>query len=106
ILLAYPLFHVSGLHASFLSALRGGRRIVMMYKWDAERALAYIQSERVTSFSGSPSMVLELLEHPRFADYDTTSLNGLGAGGSATPAKATKLMFERVRNPMPGTGWA
>ncbi|MFM7785477.1 MAG: AMP-binding protein, partial [Gammaproteobacteria bacterium] len=33
ILLAYPLFHVSGLHASFLSALRGGRRIVMMYKW-------------------------------------------------------------------------
>jgi len=32
-LLAVPLFHVSGCHAQFLANLRGGRRIVMMYKW-------------------------------------------------------------------------
>ena len=32
-MLAVPLFHVSGLHAIFLTALRAGRKIVMMYKW-------------------------------------------------------------------------
>ncbi|MCB1843511.1 MAG: AMP-binding protein, partial [Halioglobus sp.] len=32
-LLAVPLFHVSGCHAQFFVNLRGGRRIVMMYKW-------------------------------------------------------------------------
>ena len=41
-LLAVPLFHVSGCHAQFLSNLRGGRRIVMMYKWDVDRGPASI----------------------------------------------------------------
>ena len=42
-LLAVPLFHVSGCHAQFLANLRGGRRIVMMYKWDVDKALEYIE---------------------------------------------------------------
>jgi acyl-CoA synthetase (AMP-forming)/AMP-acid ligase II len=86
-------------------ALRAGRRIVMMYKWDVGQALEYIAAERVTMFTGAPSMLLELLESPDFARYDTSSLMSLGAGGSATPGKLAKLMFERVKNPFPGAGW-
>jgi acyl-CoA synthetase (AMP-forming)/AMP-acid ligase II len=105
VMLAYPLFHVSGLYAVFLLSLRAGRRIVMMYKWDVQRALEYIESEKVTMLTGAPSMLLELLESPAFARHDTSSLMSLGAGGAATPAKLGKLMFERVRNPFPGAGW-
>jgi acyl-CoA synthetase (AMP-forming)/AMP-acid ligase II len=105
VMLAYPLFHVSGLYSVFMLALRAGRRIVMMYKWDVGQALEYIAAERVTMFTGAPSMLLELLESPDFARYDTSSLMSLGAGGSATPGKLAKLMFERVKNPFPGAGW-
>ena len=39
VMLAYPLFHVSGLYSVFMLSLRAGRRIVMMYKWDVANAL-------------------------------------------------------------------
>lgn len=104
-MLAVPLFHVSGLHAVFLTALRGGRKIVMMYKWDAVKALQLIEQERITVLSVAPSMMLQVLESPAFDDYDTSSLSSLGAGGSATPAKVSALMREKVSNMYGGTGW-
>ncbi len=104
-LLAVPLFHVSGLHAQFLSCLRRGSRIVIMYKWDVERALEYIEKERVTALSAAPSMVLDLLDSPKFGQADTSSLFSVGVGGAATPPRASKLIRERLVNNFSGTGW-
>lgn len=104
-LLAVPLFHVSGLHAIFLTALRAGRKLVMMYKWDAEQALQLIEQERVTILSAAPSMLQQLVECPAYDTYDTASLASLGAGGAATPARVTAMMQEKVDGLYPGTGW-
>ena len=104
-LLAVPLFHVSGCHAQFLANLRGGRRIVMMYKWDVDKALEYIESERVTTIAAAPSMMLDLLESDKFADTDTSSLFSLGIGGAATPPKVAKLLAQRLPQNFSGTGW-
>ena len=104
-LLAVPLFHVSGCHAQFLANLRGGRRIVMMYKWDVNKALEYIESERVTTIAAAPAMMLDLLESPKFADADTSSLFSLGIGGAATPPKVAKLLAQRLPQNFSGTGW-
>lgn len=104
-MLAVPLFHVSGLHAIFLTALRAGRKIVMMYKWDADLALKLIEQERITALSAAPSMLLQLLESPEFDNHDTTSLSSLGGGGSATPARVSVLMCEKVKNLYAGAGW-
>ena len=91
-MLAVPLFHVSGLHAIFFTALRAGRKIVMMYKWDTNSALQLIEQERITILSAAPSMLLQLFESPEFDQHDTSSLSSLGGGGSATPAKVAVLM--------------
>tara|TARA_R110000823_G_scaffold171736_11_gene304260 strand:+ start:26680 stop:28362 length:1683 start_codon:yes stop_codon:yes gene_type:complete len=104
-LLAVPLFHVSGCHAQFFVNLRGGRRIVMMYKWDVERALDYIERERITGISAAPSMVLDLLEAPGFAERDTSSLFSLGVGGAATPPRVAQLVSEKLPQNFSGTGW-
>lgn len=104
-LLAVPLFHVSGCHAQFLANLRGGRRIVMMYKWDVDKALEYIESERVTTIAAAPAMMLDLLESPKFAEADTSSLFSLGIGGAATPPKVAKLLAEQLPQNFSGTGW-
>ncbi|MFK8020224.1 MAG: class I adenylate-forming enzyme family protein [Pseudomonadales bacterium] len=104
-LLAVPLFHMSGLHAGLLLGLRGGRKLVMMYKWEADKAIRLIEQERLTIFSVAPAMLQEVFNSPVFDETDTTSLFNIGAGGSATPPKVTEMIAEKVDSPYQGCGW-
>ena len=80
-----PLFHVTGSHHIFLTALITGCRLVLMFKWDALDALKIIDRERPTAWLGVPTMVQDMMEHPRFGEFDTSSLTRLGGGGGPTP---------------------
>ena len=51
--------------------------LVMMFKWDPDRALELIERERVTNFVGVPTQSFDLLESARFA-----ATEGLDAGGA------------------------
>ena len=104
-LLAVPLFHMSGLHASLLLGLRGGRKLVMMYKWEADKAIRLIEQERLTIFSVAPAMLQEVFNSPVFDETDTSSLFNIGAGGSATPPKVTEMIAKKVDSPYQGCGW-
>lgn len=104
-LAAVPLFHVSGLHAQFLSALRSGRRLVLMYKWDVERAIDLIRDERCTQFNGAPVMMQQLLAAPRFGTEHTASLFGLGLGGGASSAGVLDSMLKRKPDVIGGAGY-
>ncbi len=104
-LLAVPLFHISGCHAQFIPSLRGGRKMVIMYKWDAVKALEIIEKERITNVVAAPSMLLDLLEAPEFETTDTSSLFALAPGGAASPPKVVKLAMQKVPIGFHGTGW-
>lgn len=105
-LTAVPLFHVSGLHAQLLSALRNGRRLVFMHRWDPAQALALIRDEHVTQFNGAPSMVAQLLATPGFDDPGITgSLGGLGFGGAGLPQPLIQEVFARRPDGMSGIGF-
>lgn len=104
-LLAVPLFHVSGCYPVFLMNLRAGRKIVMMYKWDAGQALRLLAKHGVTIFSGAPSMLLDLFRHPDFEKTDTSHLSGVGAGGSAMSPTQVQGLFDKLDNPFPGAGY-
>jgi len=105
VLLAVPLFHVSGLYAHFLNALRTGKRLVMMYKWDAGQALELIERERCTQFNGAPVMMQQLLAHPRFSSEATADLIGLGLGGSATGTHLLQQLLSNKPRAMFGVGY-
>lgn len=105
-LTAVPLFHVSGLHAQLLTALRHGRRLVFMRRWNPQQALALIQKERITQFNGAPSMVMQLLAEPGFDDPALTgTLGGLGFGGAGLPQSLVEDVLERRPNSMSGIGF-
>ena len=104
-LMAVPLFHVSGLHAQFLLALRSGRRLVLMYKWDVENALDLIRDERCTQFNGAPVMMQQLLNAPRFGSGDTRSLFGLGLGGAAPSSSLLAHLTQRKPDAIGGSGY-
>ena len=101
-----PLFHISGLHAQLLTALRHGRRLVIMYKWNPEEALELIQSENVTQFNGAPSMVAQLIKEPGFEDPEITgSLSALGFGGAGLSQKLINDVLDKRPNGMCGIGF-
>ena len=105
VLLALPLFHVSGGHSVFLLSLRAGRPIVIMHKWDKVKALEIIEKERITMISAVPTMLMEMLEAKEWADFDTKSMFGFGAGGSAQPPRLSSEIYAKLPDSFPGTGY-
>jgi long-chain acyl-CoA synthetase len=106
-LTAVPLFHVSGLHAQLLNALRNGRRLVFTHRWDPATALDLIAEEKVTQFNGAPSMVMQLLAEPRFDDPAVTgNLGGLGFGGAGLPQRAIDEVLKRPQGTCPASASA
>lgn len=106
LLTAVPLFHVSGLHAQLLTALRGGRRLIFTHKWIADEAIELIKNEHVTQFNGAPSMVMQLLRHPKFSVPEIMdNFCGLGFGGSGLPASLVDSALSILHEQMVGIGF-
>ncbi|MCP5179920.1 MAG: acyl--CoA ligase [Pseudomonadales bacterium] len=95
-IITVPLFHVTGLNGQLLPSFRNGRKVVGMYKWDAEKALALIEREKVTHFSGVPTMAFELVNSPDYGKYDLSSLRSIGGGGAAMTPKHSSRIRERT----------
>lgn len=89
-LLPAPFFHVTGCHSNLIPAMAKGRKIVLMYKWNAERALELIERERINITSGVPSMAWQLIESPDFARRDLSSIEGMSYGGAAAAPELTR----------------
>jgi long-chain acyl-CoA synthetase len=104
-LLTLPLFHVTGCNVQFLPAFRNGRKLVIMHRWNPERALELIEREQITDFSGVPTMSWELINSPDFKKRDTSSLRSLSAGGAARPPEHVKKLKERAENAQASTGY-
>jgi acyl-CoA synthetase (AMP-forming)/AMP-acid ligase II len=104
-ILSVPMFHVAGMHVQFMSSFRIGRKLVGMYKWDPERALEIIQSERITQFNGVPTMSWELIQSSNFDRYDLRSLKGAGGGGSPMAPEHARQIDARLPAGVVGTGW-
>ena len=105
-LTAVPLFHVSGLHAQLLTAMRHGRQLIFMHRWNAVDALALMRSEGVTQFNGAPSMVRQLVMAAEERDDDILEgLWGMGFGGSGVPDSLLDKVLSRFPEQMVGIGF-
>ncbi|MGK2948248.1 MAG: class I adenylate-forming enzyme family protein [Acidimicrobiales bacterium] len=104
-ILIVPLFHVTGCVPVMLSCFSSGLKLVMMYKWDADRALELIERERVTNFVGVPTQSWDLLESPRFAETDTSSLASIGGGGAPAPPELVKRVASSFKGGKPSIGY-
>ena len=105
VILTVPLFHVTGLVVQTLSSFRRGRKLVGMYKWDAEEALRIIEAERITEFNGVPTMAWELVQSPNRDKYDLSSLKSAGGGGAPMAPEHARQIDKTIAKGAPGTGW-
>ena len=104
-LLSVPLFHATGCHSILVGNLMAGGKLVMMHRWDAGRALELIERERITTFGGVPTMVLQVLDHPDFAKRDTSSVKGVGYGGAPAPPELVKRIKQHFNSSPASNGY-
>ncbi len=82
-LAAQPMFHIGGI-AAIIGSPMGGSKILIMRKWDLERALQLAVEEGLTAFGGVPAIARQIIEHPGLEDLDL-DVRGFPMGGAAVP---------------------
>lgn len=96
-LMAVPLFHITALCPIGMFSVPQGSKIVMMRKWEAGKALTVIETEKVTTFTGVPTMMRDLMEHPEFSPDRLKTLKGVLAGGAPVPPSQVMQMRKKAK---------
>lgn len=104
-LLAVPLFHVSGLHASYLASYRLQRRMVCMYRWDPEVAAQLIDGERLTTVVAPAAMTGDLVRVAQNNRFSLATLQYVGGGGAPRAPEQVRQIGASFSQALPGTGW-
>jgi HIP---CoA ligase len=92
-LVVNPFFHSFGFKAGILACLVSGAAVVPQLVYDAGRAMALVETERITVFPGPPTIYQTILDHPDRGAHDLSSLR-LAVTGAATVPVA---LVERMR---------
>jgi acyl-CoA synthetase (AMP-forming)/AMP-acid ligase II len=103
VLLAVPLFHVTGSHSLFMMSMLIGRRVVIMPKWAPARAVDLINEHKLTNFVGVPSQSFELIGAAEGRAMPT--LLDIGSGGAKRPPDHVARLKESFPNANPASGY-
>jgi long-chain acyl-CoA synthetase len=94
-LLSVPLFHATGCHSILISNTASGGKLVMMRRWNPERALELIERERITVFGGVPTMAWQVLNSPDFEKRDISSVRAVSYGGAPAPPELVRRIKQQ-----------
>ncbi|MFJ3694930.1 class I adenylate-forming enzyme family protein [Streptomyces sp. NPDC090052] len=93
-LMTFPFFHVAAF-TSVYAAMSAGGTLVLMRKWDAEKALTAIRAHGVTFYAGVPATALQLLDAAERSGDGLESLVMLSTGGAAAPPDLVRTVVAR-----------
>ncbi len=92
-----PLYHCFGMVLGNLACLTHGATIVYPNDgFDALSVLQTVQDERCTGLHGVPTMFIAELDHPRFSEFDLSSLRTGIMAGSPCPIEVMKRVVSEM----------
>jgi fatty-acyl-CoA synthase len=94
-LVAVPYFHIFGALGGITANVLAGSTQVLMETFEPEEAMRRIERDRVTIFSGVPTMFITILGHPRFGQYDLRSLRTGTIGAAPVPVAMMRRILDR-----------
>jgi fatty-acyl-CoA synthase len=90
-----PFYHCFGMVMGNLGcSTHGSTMVIPAPAFEPEATLAACAGERCTSLYGVPTMFISQLDHPRFDDYDLSSLRTGIMAGSPCPVEVMKRVIE------------
>jgi fatty-acyl-CoA synthase len=92
-----PLYHCFGMVMGNLACLTHGSTIVYPNDgFDPLTVLETVHEERCTALHGVPTMFAAELDHPRFGEFDLSSLRTGTMAGAPCPIELMKRVVERM----------
>ena len=92
-----PLYHCFGMVLGNLACLTHGSCIVYPNDgFDPITVLETVQAEKCTGLHGVPTMFIAELDHPRFAEFDMSSLRTGIMAGSPCPTEVMKRVVDQM----------
>jgi acyl-CoA synthetase (AMP-forming)/AMP-acid ligase II len=93
-LLTVPLYHIAGVQ-SMMAGVWGGRTLVLQPQFEPEGWMGLVQRESVNRAMMVPTMLKTLMDHPKFSEFDLSSLDVITYGAAAMPESVILEAIER-----------
>ena len=92
-----PMYHCFGMVLGSLACLTHGSCVVFPNDgFDAITVLETVQAERCTGLHGVPTMFIAELDHPRFSEFDLSTLRTGIMAGTSCPIEVMKRVVDRM----------
>lgn len=92
-----PLYHCFGMVMGNLASITHGAAMVYPSEgFDPEAVLRAVEAERCTALYGVPTMFIAVLAHPRFDEFDMSSLRTGCMAGAICPEPLMRQVVERL----------
>ena len=92
-----PLYHCFGMVLSVLACVSHGATMVFPGpSFDPDETLKSVEAERCTALHGVPTMFITELDHPRFSDFDLSTLRTGIMAGAPCPVEVMKRVLAEM----------
>jgi fatty-acyl-CoA synthase len=92
-----PFYHCFGcVMGTLMCAVYGAAMVVPAESFDPEATLQAVHDERCTGLYGVPTMFIAELHHPRFVEFDLTSLRTGIMAGSPCPIEVMRAVVDQM----------
>ena len=92
-----PFYHCFGMVLAVLACVSTGAAMVFPGEaFEPEATMRAVSEERCTALHGVPTMFIAQLDHPRFGDYDFSSLRTGIMAGSPCPIETMKRVVSQM----------
>ncbi|MFY9553877.1 MAG: AMP-binding protein [Blastocatellia bacterium] len=95
---AMPFFHIAGSLGAILFGVYLGCALVPLIHFDPEKELELFHSEKATLSFNVPTMLVAMLNHPRFlaGEFDLSSLREIITGATPVPVVLMEQVKEKI----------
>lgn len=91
-----PYFHIAGSLGAIIYSLYLGCTLIPLIAFDPAKQLELFEKEKGTFTFAVPTMLVAMLNHPRFAEFDLSSLKNIFTGATPVPVILMEQIKERI----------
>ncbi len=91
-----PYFHIAGSLGAIIYSVFLGCTLIPLIAFDPAKQLELFEKEKGTFTFAVPTMLVAMLNHPRFAEFDLSSVNNIFTGATPVPVIVMEQIKDRI----------
>jgi len=91
-----PMVHAAGIILSCIGSILMGISCVLLREYTTQEVLEIIEKEKITTVALYPVIILQLIHHPDFVNYDLSSWRSIIFGGSPKSPSLVRQIRQKL----------